>query len=1206
MIWNRKTARYLVLLISLFATLRLVAQTGSGVVQGTFFDVSKAAIPNANATLKNSDTGIVRSATANGVGVYYFGAVPPGQYVLSGEAPGFRKWEGTLKVEVGQSLTIDPTLEVGSVGAAVEVTGAAPIISTEGMQVSDFKDSLRIHQLPLNGRAVTTLFDLTAGVEGGGNPRVNGLKVGSTDMLLDGTTLVNRFGGGIVQVQPGLDTIQEYRIETAGSNAQYSRPATVTLITKSGTNQIHGSVFETHRNNFGGLRARQRQDSNVPPKLIRNEFGASAGGPIIRNKTFWFAGYEGLRQLQAQFARTSAPTDAMWNGDLSNAVTTNGESITIYNPFSTRADGTRDPFPNNIIPKNLISSYASVMRGVSASPGGPNAGANPWVTPNFQTYYPQVSNTNTWTAKIDHIFSEKDNVSGRFTRSWLDGQTSGGVYGYPPPGATDAGGTALQKTRTFTTFTRWNHVFRPNLLNELQLSGDRSINHGGTLADTTNWATKLGFPNPFGALGWPTLCMGGGDPFYDGCWDAGNPSDQNLTGFQVEDHATWIKGSHVIKFGFKGRQEYSNVRELQQAQGSHTFGSDWTSQYDPVSRNAISRTGSGFASMLMGLPTGLSNQYNRGYFYFQQKELGPYVQDSWKVSRRLSVELGMRWDKWTVYHEKYNRLLNLDLQNFAGKMEVITPGNTTMESLPGIPPAVLASWAARGLTWKTAEQAGFPSGLLPADNNNFAPRIGAAFRVTDRWVVRAGFGTYYWTMPLSQILQSSRTNPPLNLRFQNQIGSQNGTDFVYALSHQPGPNDVLGKATVDTQGIVKISTASQPFMPWNTKAWSDSKAQEWTLTVERELMKNTALRLSYIGNHGSNLEQRWRWNDPESAYNYQARTGLQAPTNADLRRVNPNWTSGCCNAPIYHNGYSNNHSLQAEVNRRYSGGLAFQAFYTYSHAMTTNDTGGYNFGSSGVNSSGSSSAFAVPEAGLLWGEPNLTESQRLRLGYANSDSVPAQRVRWNGIYDLPFGKGKKFGNSAHGITNALIGGWQIAFIGDWRSGLWMGVSSSLWMFSDPRLEENQRVEMNVFGRKQRLWFRGYFDPAQATNVDSAALQKLVPLDPAQRVARPLGANFDNRLPQVLANGTVVQTSITDMVNWNARNFYRGPGSWNQDVSLFKTIHITEKFSTRLTADFFNALNHPVDVAPNATTGLQDLSVQNNAPRIIQLSLRVEW
>jgi hypothetical protein len=1106
---------------------------------------------------------------------------------------------------VGQTVTIDPTMELGAVGATVEVTGAAPVIETEGMQVSDVKDSLRIQSLPLNGRAITNLFDLTPGVEGGGNPRVNGLKVGSADMLLDGISMVNRFGGGIVQVQPGLDTIQEYRVETAGSGAQYSRPATISVVTKSGTNEFHGTAFETHRNNFGGLRARARQDFyQTPPQLIRNEYGISAGGPVIRNKTFWFVAYEGQKQRQAQFARTSVPTEAMWNGDFSNAVTTNGERIAIYNPFTTGPNGERQPFPGNIIPKELISPFASVMKSVSALPAGPNAAGNPWVESNFEAYYPRRNNSQTLTLKGDHVFSEKDTLSGRFTRSWADASTFGGVYGYPPPGSTNAGGTSAQDTNIYSIFARWNHVFTPVFLNEFQASSDRSRNHAGTLADQTNWGSQLGLPNPFGALGWPTICASG--PFFGGCWDAGNPSDQNLTGFQLENNTTWIRGTHTFKFGFKGRQEYNNVQELQQAQGSHSFGGDWTALYDPSSRAATPFTGSGFASLLLGAPTYLSNQYNRGYFYFRQKEIGLYAQDNWRVNQRLTLNLGVRWDYWTPYKEKFNRLLNLDMTNYVGRMEVITPDNTRMEDIPGIPPAVLASWANRGLTWKTAEQAGFPSSLLPADSNNFAPRLGLAYRLSENWVIRSGYGVYYWTMPLSQILQSSRTNPPFNLRFTNEIGSQYGTNPVYALTNPPAANEFVGKAIVPTEGVVQLSRAAQPFMPWDVNTWSDNMAQEWTFTLEREIMKNTAVRASYIGNHGSGLEQRWRWNDPETVWNYQARTGQVAPTNADLRRANPNWTSGCCNAPIRHNGYSNSHSLQAEVERRYSNGLAFQWFYTFSRVLTTSDTGGYNFGSNSINSSGSGTAFAVPEPQVILGQPQLTEDERLRLGYANSDAVPAHRIRWNGIYELPFGRGQKFGSGASGALNHLIGGWQIAFIGDWRSGFWQGVASSAYLFGDPTLDAGERPEMNIFGRRQRLWFRGYFDPTQASGVDQAQLQQLVPLDPGQRVLRPLGAGFDNRVPQTLANGETVLTNINENLVWNARNFFRGPGSWNQDLSVYKYFSITERVKARFTADFFNAFNHPVDVTPNATTGLQDLSTQLNEPRIIQFSLRVQW
>ena len=282
-------------------------------------------------------------------------------------------------------------------------------------------------------------------------------------------------------------------------------------------------------------------------------------------------------------------------------------------------------------------------------------------------------------------------------------------------------------------------------------------------------------------------------------------------------------------------------------------------------------------------------------------------------------------------------------------------------------------------------------------------------------------------------------------------------------------------------------------------------------------------------------------------------------------------------------------------------GLAFQGFYTFSRVLTTTDTGGFNFGSSNINSSGSGTAFAVPEPQVILGAPQLTEDERLRLGYANSGAVPAHRIRWNGIYELPFGRGRRFGGNSGGVLNHLIAGWQVAFIGEWRSGLWTGVNSGLYLFGDPTLDADERVEMNIFGRRQRLWFRGDFDPTLASDVDQARLQQLVPSNRTQRVLRPLGSNFDNRLPQTLANG-----DVNENLSWNARNFFRGPGSWNQDLSLYKYFNITETVRTRFTADFFNAFNHPVDVAPNSSTGLQDLSTQANEPRIIQFSLRVEW
>ncbi|MGH9657939.1 MAG: TonB-dependent receptor domain-containing protein, partial [Bryobacteraceae bacterium] len=602
----------------------------------------------------------------------------------------------------------------------------------------------------------------------------------------------------------------------------------------------------------------------------------------------------------------------------------------------------------------------------------------------------------------------------------------------------------------------------------------------------------------------------------------------------------------------------------------------------------------------LGLPTFLSNQFNRGYFYFRQKEVGLYVHDNWKVGRRLTLDLGVRWDRWSPYSEKLNRLVNVDASTFENKFEVITPHNVRMESLQGIPPTVLASWARRGLTWKTANEAGFPGALLPADNNNFGPRIGAAFRLTDKWAIRASYGEYFWTMPLSQILQAARTNPPLNLRYTNPIGSLD-TTATFAVRTAPRPEFYIGRAAVDTNGIILLPNTSQSFRMWDHRDWKDNRAQAWHFTLEREVLRNTGLRLSYIGDHGRDLEQKYGLNSLETEFNYQARTGLARPAVTDLRRINPNWNF---DQTTNHTGYSNTHSLQAEVERRYTNGLAFQWFYTFTRSLTTTDSDGFSSGGGNFNSG--TADFLVPESRSILGAPSMSYDERLRLGYQNSTRIPAHRVRYNAIWDLPFGTGKLVGRNAGSGLNRVIGGWQLATIGDWRSGNWLSVGTGAYLFGDPTLSADERLLLTFNSRPQRLWWRGYFTPTQASNVDQQALQGLVPLNPGDRIYRPVGANFDNQILQRLADGTNRLTSIADNVSWNARGFLRGPGFWNVDASLFKTVPITEKVNARVTVDFFNFFNHPVDADPAGGTGLQDLSLQNNEPRIIQFSLRIQF
>jgi len=1184
--------------LTLLCFVSSVLAQGTATIRGTVFDTTGAAIPGANVAITHTETNTTRKTVTSAEGIYSASSLGSGSYRVTVETTGFKQWSGTLVLQTGQTAVVDATMEVGSVDTVVEVTGAAPVITTESAEIGDVKDAQRIRNLPLDGRNISSLFQLTPGVEGGGTPRVNGMKVGAAEMLLDGVSIVDRFGGGLGGVQPGLDSVNEFRIETAGSQAQYSRPATVTLMTKGGTNELHGSLFMTHRNNAGGLRARQRQDGNTSPKLIRNEFGVSAGGPVFlpkfydgRNRTFWFAAYEGLRQRESTYYRQAVPTAQMWDGDFSNVSDAQGRLTTMYDPLTTGITGTRTPFTNGRVPVSRISPFYTAMRQITPLP---TLDINPYVGENFEAVYPNINDTFKFTTRGDHRFSDKDSLMGRFTISDLSSSTAGGVYSAPPVGMQNPYGSSRNDSRLYSASIQETHMFSPTVLNEFTVGLQRNVSSVGTLADSVNWANQLGLPNPFGASGWPTLYT---ELFY---WDNDNRKDRNMTGYILEDNMTWVTGKHTFKFGGKLRYEQNNVRELQQAQGSNGFEGAWTAQYDPATDQALPFTGDGMASMALGLPTYLSNQNNRGYFYFRQWEAGVYFQDTWKLTNKLTLDLGLRWDRWSPYSEKQNRFVQIDPTTIGSTFQVVTPGNTTMEEIPGIPPSQLASWALRGITWKTANEVGMPSNLLAADNNNFGPRIGFAYKLSDRSVLRASYGEYYWTMPLSQILQTMRTTPPLNLRYENQLANLDGTE-TYGVRTLPQANYFVGQATVSTEGIVTLPPSAQSGLLMDGRNWKDGRARKFHVTYERQLFKDSSMRFSYLGDMGRDLEQRYSINQRESEYNYVTRTGQNPPGNRDLMRVNKDWNLFAVNRT----GYSNTHSLQGEFEKRYSFGLLGQFFYTFTRSLTTTDAGGFTSGNGAINATGTGIA-QVPEANQVLGSPTMSYDDLLKLVYYNSGAIPAHRIRYNAVYDLPFGKGRKFMNNANGLVNGVFGGWQLTTIGEWRGGNWLSVDASRYLYGDPTLNSDQRMLLNFGGRQQRLWFAGDFDITQATGVDQATLQGLIPLDRTQRILRQAGPLGDNRVPVTMADGSTRLTTITDAMNWNARNFFRGPGAWNADITVSKSFALTEKANLMFSADFFNAFNHPVDVDPNATTGLQDLSRQANAPRVIQLRGRISW
>ncbi len=394
------------------------SQTGTGNIQGVVKDATGAVVPSATVTIVHTATGGQNKTQTNEVGFYFFPSIQVGEYQISVESAGMDAWKGALSLLAGQSAVVEPVLKLGTTATAVTVAGdVTPLITTTSPTVATVVEHTRIEQLPLNGRNITTLLYMTVpGLESGSVPRNYGLRY-ATEMLQDGAILENREWQSIPARPPGLDTIEEFRAETLNSSAKMNRPGTFILTTRSGTNEVHGSFFETARNSAIGV-ARARTDFfTKPPHLARNEFGASLGGPVFfpkiyngKNKTFFFFSYEGYQLRQSNTRTTEVPTAAMRQGDFTGLVDSQGRKFTLYDPLTTQSaadNWSRSPFANNQIPMSRQSPLAKYLYSVTPLP---TTADNPLVAANF--FGPGFAQTRqyTITTKIDHRFSDKDHV----------------------------------------------------------------------------------------------------------------------------------------------------------------------------------------------------------------------------------------------------------------------------------------------------------------------------------------------------------------------------------------------------------------------------------------------------------------------------------------------------------------------------------------------------------------------------------------------------------------------------------------------------------------------------------------------------------------------------------------------------------------------------------------------------------------------------
>lgn len=1215
---------------SLFSLLPLFlpAQTGTGSIQGTVKDPSGAVVLGAQVRVVQTRTTIQRETTANDAGFYLIPALVPGPYKITVQATGMRTWEGDLVLQVGQTAVVDAALSLAATATEITVAGdVTPLVTTTSATLGNVVERERIDQLPLNGRFFQTIVQQTTpGLEGSSSsPRVYGLRPTSMEFLQDGAVLTNRDTGELSGRPPGIDTIEEFRVETSNSSAKMNRPATTIVSTKAGTNQIHGALFETHRNSAIGV-ARQRQDFYLkPPHLVRNEFGASVGAPVYlpriydgRNRTFFFFAYEAYRQLSATTTSTTMPTMAMRGGDFSGLVNGAGQTLTLYDPWTT--DGTswrRQPFTGNRIPISRLSPLAKYFYSVTPEPTLP--GVNPLVSANY--FGPAVANRldHTETIRVDHRVGDNDQLFGRFSHGNRWAKNRSGADGSPTM-LDEAGNVTFRPVRDDSAVLSWTHTFSPTFFSETLASGSNEDLFIFVGTDHINHAERLGMPNPFNETGLPNFSGTGFGMVYS---YADNKRNNITQVFSFDQNFTKIRGRHEFQFGGRFRHERLHVLpDQQQVQGSHAFSSLATALYDPGTGSAygaVPRTGHDSANMFLGIAGSYSAQFVRKWYYMRAREYALYFQDNFKVNSRLTLNLGLRYEFYPAMRERDNVLTGFDMNS---RSIINGVSLDQMYKLGVTTPAIVKNFTDIGVRFITPSEAGLPDTLMYSNPKDLGPRGGFAYRLSTgqrSTVLRGGYALYGFPIPLRTFNARMRSNAPTNARFtQSSTAAAQSPDGLPNYSLRSVPTLIAGVNSsnvldINTPGGVTRGSFRTSYFEPNQPT---TRAHEWNLTLEREIFADTVVKAGYVGTYGVRLDQFFTFNEAPNAYVWFASTGLPLPTgefSGVARRNFDRVTYGDIEA-YKKTGWSNFNGIQLELQRRYSKGYGFQVFYVMSNAFRAAGDGW------------SSDILQATNAFLPGAVPEDEHARNRLLNYRRDIDIPKHRLRWNWIADLPFGRGQRFGKNAGPILDRLIGGWQLAGFGNMRTNY----------FTLPTGNWGEVGDIEVYGKQYPvedcrsgtcfqgyLWYNGYI-PAHRVNSTNAQGRPNgvmgVPANyrPSSRPVFPTPANGGtpgdpnapfyetNTVFVRMQNGALQRTTLdTNLHPW--RNQIRtGPRAWGLDASLFKSTRIREQMALRFNADFFNVLNMPGLSQPDAMSGIVSLRNSAQGARQLQLTLRLTW
>jgi hypothetical protein len=903
------------LLALCISTGALAQQSASSGIVGQVMDSSGAAVPGATVTVTNVGTSAQRTVATDAEGRFAFPSLPPATYKLHAELQGFQAAElNDLELRTGQTASPTLTLGLGNVTESVSVRADAPLLQTASASVGQVIGEKQIDSLPLNGRTVLSLASLSAGVTPRAFQRgtqygrrneyitVEGGRDSSTNYTIDGVYVRSlRFNN--LSLNPPLDAVQEVSLMRNSFSTEYGQgQAVVSIVTKSGTNELKGSLYEFARNDRFDAR---NYFAAAKPNFERNQFGGTGGGPVVKNRLFVFGAYEGLRTIQGQTYLASVPNPTLLSGDFSSLAT----------PIIDPATG--QPFPGNIIPSSRFSNFAKTLTPTIPAPNN-NASNNFRIVRDFK------DDADTASVRADQVLNDAHSLFGRFM--WYKGSQL-------QPAAFTATNYP-QKGRNLAIGETW--VVSPQWVNEIRVGYNYAYHLVGPInLDDRNWVSDIGLKNLAGSAdpldyGRPNWTISGFSGQGEGTITQG--ATENI--FSFSDAVSRVAGKHNIRFGVQAQyRKFEHLTEVP-PRGSFTFNGLY-------SGNAI-------ADYLLGYCSSCGGAFGSSRSDYRSPTISPFFDDIWQPSHKLTLQMGIRWEYLAPWHETSDQ---------AGSFDAKT-GKIAYHKVPAVIPAALAPLIINQDNY-------FPEGILKKDLNNWGPRIGATYNLTERTVIRSGFGVYYDNLNLNE-LQMTRLVPP----FYGQ----------YSLTP-----DKSSPISVDTL-FPDLGAIAQFPAPFSIDPNSQTPYTiQWNVNVQRSLGRDYLVEVAYTGSRTENLSKRYNIN--------QADFGT---TPLVTRLPYPNFQS----AILYSSdqGYARFKGLSFRLEKRYSAGLFFLANYQVSR-NTDNGSGEVE---------ANDTAFRT----------------NFNADYGLSRYNQTHRGAFSFGYELPFGQGKRWLHDG-GATAYVLGGWQV-------------------------------------------------------------------------------------------------------------------------------------------------------------------------------------